>query len=86
MDIRKQVFTEEVTKHWNGLSREMGSLSLEVFKRYVNVELGDMAEWGTQCCWVDSWTHDHRGLFQPELFHACMKGSAAWVFLPYFAE
>jgi len=43
LDIRKQFFTEMVTKHWNRLPRVVvEALSLEVFKRRRNVALGDM--------------------------------------------
>ena len=43
MGIRKYYVTERVVKHWNRLPRKVvESLSLEVFKSYVNVVLRDI--------------------------------------------
>ena len=40
LDITKNLFPERVLKYWNRLTRD--SLSLEVFKKRVDVALRDM--------------------------------------------
>lgn len=42
--MRKNFITERVVKCWNGLPREMVEfLSLELFKKHMDVVLGEMS-------------------------------------------
>ena len=58
MGIRKNVLSRIAVRHCNRLSRDVvESLSLEVFKKHLDVILRDMVWWGnTGDSQVDSWT------------------------------
>ena len=46
MGIRKNFFSERAVRRWNGLLRKAAeSLSLEAFKKHVDVLLRDMVQW-----------------------------------------
>jgi len=42
LDIRKNVFTERVVRHWNRLPRGVESPSMEAFKKPVEAALQDI--------------------------------------------
>lgn len=55
--IKKNFFMKRIVKHCNKLPGALvESPCLEMFKRHVDVALGDMVWWQTQWCWVNGWT------------------------------
>ena len=56
MDVRKNLFTARVVRHWTRLpTAVVESPSLEGFKKRVDVALGDMVQ-QAWWCWDDGWT------------------------------
>ena len=65
MDIRKIFFSVRVARYWKRLPKEVvDSPSLEVFKKRVNIALGDMAS-GHNGDGLMAGLDNLRGLFQP---------------------
>lgn len=56
LDISRNLFMERVVRYWNGLSRQESSLSLEMFKKQLDVALTAGVQL-TKWCLVKGWTH-----------------------------
>ena len=56
LDMRKNIFTKRVVRHWSRLPRQgVESPPLEVPRRHVDVVLRDMVQWWPWQCWVNGW-------------------------------
>jgi len=67
LDIRKNVFTESVIKHWNRLPSEVvESPPLKVYKRCVDVALKDRFSVEIGSVRFTAALSDLKGLFQPK--------------------
>ena len=65
MDIRINLFSVRVMRHWSRLPREVvESLPLEAFKSHVDAALKDTVR-GHGCGGLTVGPGNHRGLFQP---------------------